>query len=682
MANEQIVAIKITTDAAGANETVKGYKQQLREATAELVNMSMKFGETSKEAAEAAKKVAKLKDSIGDAKALADTFNPDKKFVALGGSLQGAVGGFSALQGAMGLFGGESKQVEQALLKVQSAMALQQGISTVFGSVDSFKLLYAQILKTSIGQRGYAVATTLATAAQKMFGVAVVTTSTAFKALRGAIIATGIGALVVAVGFLVEKIMDWANSASAAEKAQKKLADATDKTNAAIGNQIRILQARGGQEATIYNLKQKQTDNELETLRAKFKLQNGLNDEDMKKFQELKTNKQVLDIEEANRIKKIADDKAKADEDANKKEQKAGEQSVKLNKKNNDTKQKANEDAAQKLKDFNDAKLAEQNATDDLIQESRIAAIKDEYQKKALIIDTALDKETTKNIALKEKGLLTDEQFALREKLSKEKAEAEKAIAKDTIDKAAAAKELTNTKALNDAKLLEAERVNKILPTDNPEQAALKIDVLAAAKLTAETNAFNLAKLNKELTNGELAVLEQQHQDKITGITDEASKAKLSIEEKEKAGKLALLKSYQQAATDVANLLGQDTVAAKAIGVANALINTYQGIAAGVKLGYPLAIPAVISAAAIGFGAVKNIIATKIPGKGSGGSLPAGANVAAAVAPLTAQAATTTLDQQSINSIGQASSRAFVLETDVTNNQERIARLNRAARIN
>jgi hypothetical protein len=33
----QTIAVRITTDAAGANETVKGYKAQLREATAELV---------------------------------------------------------------------------------------------------------------------------------------------------------------------------------------------------------------------------------------------------------------------------------------------------------------------------------------------------------------------------------------------------------------------------------------------------------------------------------------------------------------------------------------------------------------------------------------------------------------------------------------------------------------------
>jgi uncharacterized protein YbjQ (UPF0145 family) len=139
--NNTTVAITISANTQPAETSVKSFKTQLREANGELIAMSEKFGEASIEAINAAKKVAGLKDAIGDAKALAETFNPDKKFVALGGAIQGAVSGFSALQGASALFGGESKELEQALLKVQSAMALQQGISGVFNAIDSFKLL-------------------------------------------------------------------------------------------------------------------------------------------------------------------------------------------------------------------------------------------------------------------------------------------------------------------------------------------------------------------------------------------------------------------------------------------------------------------------------------------------------------------------------------------------------------
>jgi hypothetical protein len=169
---KQEVGLKIDVDVS----SVGNMKQQLRAATNELVAMNEKFGSASKEAVAAAKRVAGLKDAIGDAKALAETFNPDKKFVALGGAVQGAAAGFSALQGAMGLFGSESKDVEKLMLKVQSAMALQQGISGIAGAMDSMKLLGGTI-KTQV--------------------------VTAFSTLRGAIIATGLGALAVAVGLVI-----------------------------------------------------------------------------------------------------------------------------------------------------------------------------------------------------------------------------------------------------------------------------------------------------------------------------------------------------------------------------------------------------------------------------------------------------------------------------------------------
>ena len=157
-------------------QSVGNMKKELRAATSDLIAMNEKFGASSKEATEAARRVAKLKDAIGDAKALADTFNPDKKFVALGGAVQGAVSGFSALQGAMGLFGDKGKEVEAMLLKVQSAMALQQGLSGIAGSIDSFKLL-AGTIKTQV--------------------------VTAFTTLKGAMMATGIGLITAAVAFLV-----------------------------------------------------------------------------------------------------------------------------------------------------------------------------------------------------------------------------------------------------------------------------------------------------------------------------------------------------------------------------------------------------------------------------------------------------------------------------------------------
>jgi hypothetical protein len=173
---EEIIGVKVQVDASDVGKSVGSLKKQLREAQNEVTALSEKFGATSKEAINAAKKAAQLKDAIGDAKALTDAFNPDAKFKALTASLSGVAGGFAALQGAVGLFGNQAEAVEKTLLKVQSALALSQGLQAVGESIDSFKQLGA-VVKTGV--------------------------SNAFGTLRSAIISTGIGALVVGLGLLI-----------------------------------------------------------------------------------------------------------------------------------------------------------------------------------------------------------------------------------------------------------------------------------------------------------------------------------------------------------------------------------------------------------------------------------------------------------------------------------------------
>jgi hypothetical protein len=136
MAETKVVNLEVKTN-------VEPLKKQLREAQKEVEALAAKFGATSDEAVKAAKKAAELKDAIGDAKALTDAFNPDAKFNALSGSLSGVASGFSAVQGAMGLIGVDSKNVEATLLKVQSAMALSQGLQGLGEARDTFKQLGA-----------------------------------------------------------------------------------------------------------------------------------------------------------------------------------------------------------------------------------------------------------------------------------------------------------------------------------------------------------------------------------------------------------------------------------------------------------------------------------------------------------------------------------------------------------
>lgn len=165
MAEKKVIELEVKTNA-------QSLKSQLREAQQEVQSLSDKFGATSNEAINAAKRAAQLKDAIGDAKALTDAFNPDAKFNALSSSIGGVVNGFQAYEGALGLVGVESAQLQEQLLKVQSAMALSQGLQGLGEARDSFKQLGA-------------------------------VAKNVFTSIKGAIGATGIGLLVIAVGALV-----------------------------------------------------------------------------------------------------------------------------------------------------------------------------------------------------------------------------------------------------------------------------------------------------------------------------------------------------------------------------------------------------------------------------------------------------------------------------------------------
>ena len=165
MAEKKVIELEVTTN-------LKSLKSQLKEAQYQVAELSDKFGATSEQAIKAAKHAAELKDKIGDAKALTDAFNPDAKFNALTASLGGVVNGFTAYEGALGLVGVESAALQEQLLKVQSAMALSQGLQGLGEARDSFKQLGA-------------------------------VAKNALAGIRSAIGATGIGLIVVALGLIV-----------------------------------------------------------------------------------------------------------------------------------------------------------------------------------------------------------------------------------------------------------------------------------------------------------------------------------------------------------------------------------------------------------------------------------------------------------------------------------------------
>jgi hypothetical protein len=214
--------LNINIETKGA-EVLGIIKKELKEANGELLKAQTLYGDYSEEAIKAAKKVAELKDKIQEARETSDLFDPGKKFQALTGTLTAVAGGFGAIQGAMALFGVESDNVQKALLKVNAAMALSQGLSTIKDSVKDFERLASIIKLTTFYQQANNAVNVIATRIMTLLGIEVNVTSVAFNRLKIAIAATGIGLLIAGISLAVTAFENFAGAAEKAEEAQKKL---------------------------------------------------------------------------------------------------------------------------------------------------------------------------------------------------------------------------------------------------------------------------------------------------------------------------------------------------------------------------------------------------------------------------------------------------------------------------
>ena len=119
------------------------------------------------------------------------------------------------------------------------------------------------------------------------------------------------------------------------------------------------------------------------------------------------------------------------------------------------------------------------------------------------------------------------------------------------------------------------------------------------------------------------------------------------------------------------------------MGIAKIITNT---MAANAKaLSYGPAAPAIITANNIsaGFGVATTIASTAkaLKAINSGGDTSAPPIGGGTTAPIAPEASSTTLNQMAINNAGNQAIKTYVVESDVSGNQERIDRIQRAARI-
>jgi hypothetical protein len=230
-ANERLNALEAT--AKGLADEIGGkvepkfvaLNRQLREARKEAQEVAEQFGFASEEFKRAAERADDIDDQMKRVNATISSIDTEGKIETFGKALQGVTGAFSIAQGAAALFGDESEAVEQALLKVQSAIAIQQGVN---GLIEGGKA--AKALALSLG----------------LVPQAAQAGAVGMKALSAATISTGIGAIVVLVGVLAATLIDFGDDTEEArnryQKFKEEISDTTafNKAEIALKQQLEV----------------------------------------------------------------------------------------------------------------------------------------------------------------------------------------------------------------------------------------------------------------------------------------------------------------------------------------------------------------------------------------------------------------------------------------------------------
>ena len=146
---------------------------------------------------------SKFKGAMSDAQ---DSIEPLKaKFESVQKVAAGVASGFAAFQGVTALMGVENEKLEKTFVQLQAAMAIAQGIGGLGDLVEGVSQAKVAFSKAISGVKTFI---------------------TSLKGIKLAIAATGIGALVVAVGMLVEHFWSMADAEDKVAENEKKIEDA------------------------------------------------------------------------------------------------------------------------------------------------------------------------------------------------------------------------------------------------------------------------------------------------------------------------------------------------------------------------------------------------------------------------------------------------------------------------
>jgi hypothetical protein len=204
--------------ASSVTPAFQSLRQAIREAQREAQVAFQQFGRDSQEFQVAAARVDDLQDSLKEVNISIEAIDFEGKIQTFGRVAEGIAGAFAVAQGAAALFGQENEAVEKAILKVQAALAITQGIESINNAIKASKGLAIAIGLTTAATEAKTAATVVETTATGAQTVATGAATVATRGLALAMNALPIIAIVSAVGLLVAAFLEMESQSEEATK--------------------------------------------------------------------------------------------------------------------------------------------------------------------------------------------------------------------------------------------------------------------------------------------------------------------------------------------------------------------------------------------------------------------------------------------------------------------------------
>lgn len=216
------IGLNIKIQSQGGEKVIKNINE-LESEIEKLQNeiKGLDFG--SKEFEEASANLGKLKAGLRDVDKQVEGLDKEQSIQAFSAAINGVTGAFLIASSAARTFGADAQTVEEIQIAEQKAL---EAVNIALGvqAIAETLLQREKIITLALRARD-AIATGLQTAAQTAYTAAVGASTGAMKAFRIALATTGVGALVVGIGFLIEKLLSLNSKTEEAGEKIKQLSE-------------------------------------------------------------------------------------------------------------------------------------------------------------------------------------------------------------------------------------------------------------------------------------------------------------------------------------------------------------------------------------------------------------------------------------------------------------------------